>query len=49
MAQIKKWKLLDRDFSIDGGELTPTLKAKRKVINKLHSEVIELLYMDPKL
>ena len=41
VTQVKKWKILDRDFSIEGGELTPTLKVKRKVINKLHLETIE--------
>lgn len=49
VTQVKKWKILDKDFSIDGGELTPTLKVKRKVINKLHIETIEQMYNDPKL
>jgi long-chain-fatty-acid--CoA ligase ACSBG len=49
VTQVKKWKILDRDFSIDGGELTPTLKVKRKVVAKLHSEAIEQLYQEPKL
>jgi long-subunit acyl-CoA synthetase (AMP-forming) len=49
VAQIKKWKILDRDFSIEGGELTPTFKVKRKVVNKLHSEAIESLYAEAKL
>lgn len=49
VAQIKKWKILDRDFSIDGGELTPTLKVKRRVVNKIHLESIESLYSDAKL
>lgn len=49
VSQIKKWKILDHDFSIEGGELTPTLKVKRKVVNKVHSETIEQLYLDPKL
>ena len=49
VTQIKKWKILDKDFSIEGGELTPTLKVKRKVINKLHIETIEQMYNDPKL
>jgi long-subunit acyl-CoA synthetase (AMP-forming) len=49
VAQIKKWRILDKDFSIEGGELTPTLKVKRKVVHKLHQDLIEQLYQDPKL
>jgi len=30
-AQIKKFKLVPYDFSIPGGELTPTMKLKRNV------------------
>lgn len=44
--QIKKIKLLPKEMSIDGGELTPTLKLKRKVINQMYSEQIEELYKD---
>jgi len=41
VTQIKKWKILEKDFSIEGGELTPTLKVKRKVICKIHIDTIE--------
>jgi long-chain-fatty-acid--CoA ligase ACSBG len=30
-AHIRKWKLIPIDFSLPGGEFTPTLKLKRKV------------------
>lgn len=41
---IKKFVLLPREFSIEGGELTPTLKMKRKIIYNLHQDKIEQLY-----
>ena len=42
--RIRKVALLPNEFSIDGGELTPTLKVKRKVIDERYGEVIEDLY-----
>jgi len=42
---IKKFILLPRDFSVEGGELTPTLKLKRKVIYAKYQEQIERLYL----
>ena len=42
--QIKKFKILPRDFTIDDGELTPTLKIRRKQINENWSTDIESLY-----
>ena len=41
---IKKLAVVPEDFTIDGGELTPTLKIKRKVVNQKYAEVIERLY-----
>ncbi len=43
---IKKFHLLGHDFSTEGGELTPTLKLKRKEIYALYKEKIEALYLD---
>ncbi|MEZ4412202.1 MAG: long-chain fatty acid--CoA ligase [Gemmatimonadales bacterium] len=40
----KKFLILDRDFSIETGELTPTLKVKRRVVEKIHKDRIEELY-----
>ncbi len=42
--QIKKCKLLPREFSQEEGELTPTLKVKRRVINQRYGQQIEELY-----
>jgi long-subunit acyl-CoA synthetase (AMP-forming) len=41
---IKKIAVLPRELSIDEGELTPTLKLKRRVVNDKYREVIEGLY-----
>jgi long-chain acyl-CoA synthetase len=42
---IKHFALVPRDFSIEGGELTPTLKLKRKEIYKKYGTLVEELYM----
>jgi long-chain acyl-CoA synthetase len=44
---IKRFALLDREFTFDGGELTFTLKLKRRVIDQRYGEVIERLYAQP--
>jgi long-chain acyl-CoA synthetase len=41
---IKKVAVLDRDFDPDQGELTPTLKVKRRVVGEHFADVIEALY-----
>jgi len=42
--QIKKVALFDTEFSVEGGELTPTLKLKRKIILEKHKEKFEKMY-----
>lgn len=44
---IKKFVLLPRDFSIEAGELTPTLKLKRQVIGENYRDKIEQMYLAP--
>ena len=44
VEQVRKFTVLSRPFSIEGGELTPTLKLKRKVVCDLHLEDIEAMY-----
>lgn len=43
---IKKIAIIPNEFSIDGGELTPTLKVKRKVVNEKYKVQIEALYVE---
>ena len=42
--KIKKVALIENEFTIEGGELTPTLKVKRRVIDDKYRDVIEKLY-----
>jgi len=42
----KKIALLEHDFSVDSGELTPTLKVKRRVIDRNYKTVIDGLYTE---
>jgi long-chain acyl-CoA synthetase len=44
VEQIKKFFILDHDLSQETGELTPTLKVKRNVVNELYAEDFERLY-----
>ena len=44
--QVKRFALLSKEWSIDGGELTPKLSLKRKVILEKNSDRIEKIYKD---
>lgn len=44
VEQVKKFKILPRAFTVDAGELTPTLKVKRRVIYERYSAEIEAMY-----
>ncbi len=44
VEQIKKFAILDRDLSLEEGELTPTLKVKRNVVNDRYAELFDSLY-----
>ena len=46
VEQIKKFTILPREFSIDEGELTPTLKVKRNVVASNFESEIEAMYAD---
>jgi long-chain acyl-CoA synthetase len=46
VEQIKKFVVLPRPFGIASGELTPTMKIKRKVVAQMYEREIEALYTD---
>ena len=44
VERVKKFTILPTDLSVEGGELTPTLKVKRKAVNEKYTSQIEAIY-----
>jgi long-chain acyl-CoA synthetase len=44
VEQIKRFTILPRDFTQEDGEVTPTLKLRRKVVHEHFAKTIEELY-----
>ena len=42
--KVKRIALVANEFTIDGGELTPTLKVRRRVVEQKYADLIESLY-----
>jgi long-chain acyl-CoA synthetase len=42
--KVRKIAFLEREFTIDGGELTPTMKVRRSAIEKKFESAIDRLY-----
>jgi long-chain acyl-CoA synthetase len=43
--QVRKFKILARDFSIEQGELTPTMKVRRNRVLENHRVLVSEMYM----
>nr|MDQ3073311.1 long-chain fatty acid--CoA ligase [Bacteroidota bacterium] len=48
VEKVKRFVLMEKEWTIDTGELTPTLKLKRKIIYDKYSDIIGELYGDEK-
>ncbi len=46
IEKIKQFRLIDQEWTIDSGELTPTLKLKRKLIENKYKQLIEEIYFE---
>ncbi len=44
--KVKKIALLENELTVEGGELTPTLKVKRRVVDEKYHDVIEKIYAE---
>ncbi|MGP4020425.1 AMP-dependent synthetase/ligase [Saccharopolyspora sp. 5N708] len=42
--QVKRYRILSQSWGVEGGELTPTLKLKRRVIHEKYADIIDQLY-----
>ena len=47
--KVKKVALLEHELTIESGDLTPTLKPRRSVIEKKYAAVIDRLYAEEKV
>jgi long-chain acyl-CoA synthetase len=47
--KIRRFTLLPRDFTIEEDEITPSLKVKRKVVDKKYKDIIDSMYADEAL
>jgi len=44
--QVKRFHILDQEFTVETGEMTPTMKIKRNVVAKKYADILEALYQE---
>jgi long-chain acyl-CoA synthetase len=44
--KVKKIALLDKEFEIEKGEITPTLKVKRNIVEEKYKSIIDAMYRE---
>ena len=47
--QVKRFAVLPRDFTMEEGEITPTLKVRRRAVQEHFADEIDALYADPRV
>ena len=46
VEHVRKYRILAHEFTIAGGEMTPTLKVKRNVVNDKYADLIDEMYAE---
>ena len=46
VEKVKRFTIIDRDFSQEGGELTPTMKVKRKAVEQAYGDTFDRIYTE---
>ncbi|WP_438672080.1 hypothetical protein [Spongiactinospora gelatinilytica] len=44
VQRVKRWRLVPAEWTVETGELTPSLKLKRRVIHAKYADVIDSMY-----